>query len=64
MAKQQFAYVDPNPTRTRRSAVAEEAITKYTPSAAVQAKLRAAAKDDPDLFATELLSILIGKVAA
>jgi hypothetical protein len=64
MPQKPFVYVDPDPARTRRSAVAEEAITKYTPTATVQAKLRAAAKDDPDLFAAELLSILIGKVAA
>lgn len=63
MPKQSLVYVDPDPTRTRRSAVAEEAITKYSPSATVQAKLRETAKTNPDLFAAELLSILIGRVA-
>jgi hypothetical protein len=64
MPQNRGAYTDPDPNRTRRSAVAEEAIVKYSPSAAVQEKLRQTAKDDPDSFAAELLSILIGKVAA
>jgi hypothetical protein len=55
-------YVDPDPARTRRAAVAEEAIAKYSPSATVQAKLRQTAKDDPDLFAAELLSIIVARV--
>jgi hypothetical protein len=63
MPQPKGAYVDPDPTRTRRTAVAEEAITKYSPSATVQAKLRETAKTNPDLFASELLSLLIGRVA-
>lgn len=64
MPKQPLVYVDPNPTRTRRTAVAEEAITKYSLDATAASKLREAAKTNSDLFAAELLSVLISKVSA